>query len=108
MSLKIVALKLLSGEDIISAGEITPEGRFKLVRPVCVMQTPASVPGAPPSLAFIPFPTYADHSKNEPLLIEPLHVVYTYTADKEMCDEYISMLDGKPNEPVSTNQIITG
>ena len=55
-------------------------------------------------MGFQPFPTFASMKQPSQLLLEPLHIVYTYVPDEELVQEYERMY----NEGSSSQQIITG
>jgi hypothetical protein len=54
-------------------------------------------------MGFVPFPAFADQSKEVTILIEPLHIAYTYDPDQNIIDNYNAMMSGG-----SSNQLITG
>ncbi len=104
--MNIVGIKLVSGEDIISEVSNTPDGRLKLMDPVQLRLVPPQFAGAQPSMGFVPFPTYGEQKSGKTLVVEPLHVVYTYTPDEQIVTQYNSMFgSGIITPPIK--QIIT-
>lgn len=99
----ILGIKLVSGEEIIATCKQTQQGQIQVSRMVQIKLMPAVVQGGPPSLGFAPWPEYAEEGST--LLLEPLHVVYTYPVDKGILSEYNSMLG---QETTTTKSIITG
>jgi hypothetical protein len=99
-------LKLMTGETVVSNVTPTPEGRMKLSMPVTLRMYPPKIAGAEPSLGFAPFPEMADLDYPEPILLEPLHVVYSCVPDKQLISEYNAMV--KDVGAGATSGIITG
>ena len=102
--MKLLALKLVTGEEIIGQVATTPEGRLAVTKAVMLRMFPSKIAGGQPSMGFTPFPSLADHNVVSTVLLEPLHVVYTYAPDPELATEYTRMYD----EGLNPQQIITG
>lgn len=100
----ILLLKLVTNETVISDVATTPEGRFKLTKPVTLRLFPSNLAGGQPTLGFAPFPEFCDVENQQPVLLEPLHVVYTCKPDENMISEYNRMVDMEQ----SSTGIITG
>lgn len=102
--MKILALKLVTGEEII--GQVTPtkEGRMAIEHAVTLRMFPSQIAGGQPSMGFQPFPTLASNKEPSVIMMEPLHVVYSYVPDDELVSEYNRMF----SEGTSSQQIITG
>ena len=103
--MNILGIKIVTGEEIIADVSFTTDGRFKLKNSVQLRIMPPQRPGAEPSMGFAPFPPLAKQGKDEETLIEPLHIVYTYTPDDVIIDNYRSTFSGIVTP---TKQIITG
>jgi hypothetical protein len=101
--MSVIGIKLVTGEEIIGEAGQTTTGQIKVTLPVQIKQIPSQIQGGPPSLGFVPWPEFA--VTGSPILLEPLHVVYTYTLDESLVSEYNSMLKA---EEKSSPQIITG
>lgn len=101
--MQILGIKLVTGEEIIATVKPTAQGQLQVSRMVHIKLLPAQIQGGPPSLGFAPWPEYAEEGST--LLLEPLHVVYTYPVDKGILSEYNAMLG---QETTPTKSIITG
>jgi len=101
--MNVIGIKLVTGEEIIAEASRHTTGQIRVSLPVQIKQLPATIPGAPPSLGFAPWPEYA--VEGSPIMLEPLHIVYQYTPDHSIVSEYNAMQE---QDKTSTNQIITG
>jgi hypothetical protein len=101
--MNIKGFKLVTGEEVISEASISNDGRAILKNPMQLRVVPPKINGAPPSMGFVPFPAFADQSKEVVIAIEPLHIAYTYTPDQNIIENYNAMMSGG-----SSNQLITG
>lgn len=100
----IKGVKLVSGEEVIADIENSGDNRYKLTNPVQLRVVPPSVAGAPPSMGFVPFPSFG--KENGSIIIEPLHVVYVYEPVEDIVSNYKSFFSGILTP--SSKQIITG
>jgi hypothetical protein len=100
----IKGIKLVTGEEVISEITNMPDGRFVLKNPVQLRVVPPQIAGGQPSMGFVPFPNFG--TQNEKILIEPLHMVYTYTPDEQIVANYNQMFGSGILTP--SKQIITG
>lgn len=100
----ILGIKLVTGEQVFGDVEKTQDGRLRVRLPVSLRMVPSNIQGGQPSMAFVPFPEWADTESNLPIYFEPLHVVYTFVPYKELVLEYNALSDGETGSP----QIITG
>ncbi len=101
----VLALKLVTGEEIIGKTAPTKEGRIQVTQAVTLRMFPSQIAGGQPSMGFQPFPTLTNPSKVSSLILEPLHVVYTYEPDEPLVAEYERMFAEGFD---SSAQIITG
>lgn len=99
----IQGIKLVTGEEIIADIENSGDNRFKLTNPVQLRMVPPQIAGGAPSMGFVPFPAFGENDK--PILIEPLHAVYTYTPVSDIIDNYKQLNSGIVTP---SKQIITG
>jgi hypothetical protein len=100
----VKGIKLVTGEEVISEVVISQDGRFILKNPVQLRVVPPQIAGAQPSMGFVPFPNFGTPTEN--MLIEPLHIVYTYTPDEQIVANYNQMFGSGIITP--SKQIITG
>jgi hypothetical protein len=103
--MNITGIKLVTGEDIIADVALSQDGRFLLKNAVQLKLAPPQIAGGPPSMGFSPFPVFAQARKDSIMAVEPLHVVYHYTPDENISDNYGAMFS---SASTTTNQIITG
>lgn len=99
----IKGMKLVTGEEIIADVENSGDNRFKLTNPVQLRVVPPQLAGGSPSMGFVPFPPFGEQKQN--VLIEPLHVVYTYDPVEDIISNYKQTFGGILTPP---KQIITG
>lgn len=103
--MNILGIKLVTGDEIIADVSFTEDGRFKLTNSVQLRLMPPQKPGAEPAMGFAPFPPLAKQGKEITTVVEPLHIVYTYTPDDVIIDNYRVTFSGIVTP---TKQIITG
>ena len=101
--MKVLGIKLATGEEIFGMAEYIKTGQLKVEVPVLLRSFPSTIAGGEPTLGFSPFPQMANHNNPTPLLLEPLHIVYTFAPYDELIEEYQNMIGGT-QQP----QIITG
>ena len=102
--MSILGIKLVTGEEVIAKVENSGDNRLKLNNPVMLRVVPPQIQGGPPSMGFVPFPAFGEPN-GQPVLIEPLHVVYTYTPVSDIVDNYNQWNTGIVTP---SKQIITG
>jgi hypothetical protein len=102
----IKGIKLITGEEVIAEFGILPEGRFVLKNPVQIRIMPPQFSGGQPSAGFVPFPAFSEQSKDHAILVEPLHVVYTYDPDEQIVQNYNQMFGSGIITP--PKKLITG
>lgn len=86
--MNVKGLKLVTGEEIISDFNLLGDGRFLLKNPVQIRIMPPQFSGGQPNMGFVPFPAFAEQSKDHKVVVEPLHVVYTYEPAEEIVQNY--------------------
>jgi hypothetical protein len=104
-NMNILGLKLVTGEEIISNVEYTTDGKYKLINCVQLRIVPPQMRGGEPSMGFVPFPALAKISSQNFVEIEPLHVVYSYTPDDSVVENYRAAFSGIVTP---SKQLITG
>jgi hypothetical protein len=85
--MNIKGIKLVTGEDVIADFSVLPDNRIRLINAVQIRVVPPQIRGGEPSMGFVPFPTFSGKN-NSFLLVEPLHVVYTYEPAEEISYNY--------------------
>jgi hypothetical protein len=84
--MKILALKLITGEDVLGEIESQSETEFVLCNPVGIAIVRG--PDGKPNVGFAPFPLHAEQKKDTTLSIAKKHVVYYYTPAQDFIDNY--------------------
>ena len=84
--MEVIALKLVTGEDILAELESQSETEFVLLNPVGI----AVVRGqnGQPNVGFAPFPLHAEQKKDSTIAIAKKHVVYYYTPAEDFISNY--------------------
>jgi hypothetical protein len=84
--MNIIAMKLITGEDILGEIEIQSETEFVLVNPVGI----AIVRGkdGQPNVGFAPFPIHAEQKSGSTIAIAKKHVVYSYVPADDFKTNY--------------------
>ena len=84
--MKMLGIKLVTGEEIFGQAERTQDGRLKLTNPVAIRMVPSQISGGQPNMAFVPFPQMMCETENT-IYIEPLHIVYQFVPFKQLISE---------------------
>jgi len=84
--MKILAFKLITGEDVLGEIESESETEFVLENPVGI----AVVRGkdGTPSIGFSPFPIHAEQKSGATIAISKKNVVYSYVPAQDFVDNY--------------------
>jgi hypothetical protein len=102
----IRGIKLVTGEEIICDLEITDDEMFKIKNPVQIRIIPPQIPGSQPSMGFVPFPAFAEQRKDSEVVVDLMHVVYTYEPAEEIAQNYNQTFGSGIITP--TKKLITG
>jgi hypothetical protein len=103
--MEVLALKLITGEDILGEIESQSETEFVLVNPVGI----AVVRGqnGQPSVGFAPFPIHAEQKTGATVALAKKNVVYSYTPAEDFITNYNQIFGSGIIVP-PTKQLITG
>ena len=103
--MEVIALKLVTGEDVLGEIESQSESEFVLVNPVGI----AVVRGqnGQPSVGFAPFPIHAEQKTDATVVLAKKHVVYYYTPAEDFISNY-NQIFGSGIVVPPQKQIITG
>jgi hypothetical protein len=84
--MKILAFKLITGEDVLGEVESESETEFVLENPVGI----AVVRGKDgnPNIGFSPFPIHAEQKSGATIAINKKNVVYSYVPAQDFVDNY--------------------
>lgn len=102
--MKILAFKLVTGEDLLGEIESESETEFVLVNPVGI----AVVRGkdGQPSVGFSPFPIHGEQKSDATIAFYKKHVVYSYVPAEDFISNYKQIFGSGLIVP--SQQIITG
>ena len=102
--MKILAMKLITGEDILAEVDTESEVEFILVNPVGI----AVVRGrdGTPNVGFAPFPLHSEQNTGSTIAIAKKHVVYSYVPAEDFINNYNQIFGSGIVLP--NKQIITG
>jgi hypothetical protein len=103
--MKILAMKLVTGEEILGEIESESETEFVLENPVgiAIVRDPKT---GQPNVGFAPFPLHAEQKKGSTLAIAKKNVVYSYVPAEDFVNNYNSIFGA--GIVISKQQIITG
>lgn len=103
--MEILALKLITGEDVLSEVESQSETEFVLCNPVGI----AVVRGrdGQPNVGFSPFPLHGEQKSGITISLAKKHIVYYYTPSEDFITNYKQIFGSGIVVPPS-KQIITG
>ena len=84
--MEVIALKLITGEDVLGELESQSESEFVICNPVGI----AVVRGqnGQPSVGFSPFPIHGEDVSNKTIALAKKHVVYYYTPAEDFISNY--------------------
>lgn len=102
--MNILALKLVTGEDLLGEIESQSETEFVIVNPVGI----AIVRGkdGQPNVGFSPFPLHAEQKTGSTVAISKRNVVYSYEPAEDFKNNYNQIFGS--GIVVPNKQIITG
>lgn len=103
--MKILAAKLISGEDILGEIEGESETEIVFINPVSI----AVVRGkdGTPNVGFAPFPIHAEQKTGSSIAIRKKHIVYSYEPAEDFKQNY-DQIFGTGIVVPGQKQIITG
>ena len=82
----IIALKLVTGEDILGENISKEVGRFQLKNPVGI--TIVRGPDGKPNIGFSPFPLHAEQKTDATIDFDGQHVIYSYDPAEDFKTNY--------------------
>jgi len=82
----ILALKLITGEDILGEIESQSETEYVLLNPVGIAVLRGQ--DGKPQVGFAPFPIHAEQKSNSTIVISKKHVVYSYEPAEDFIKNY--------------------
>ena len=103
--MNILALKLVTGEEVIGELESESESEFVLVNPVGIEVVRNKQTGEP-QVGFSQFPIHSDQKTGATVALAKKHVVYSYTPAEDFITNYDQIFGAGIIVP--KQQIITG
>lgn len=103
--MNILAMKLITGEDVLSEIESQSETEFVLVNPVGIAVMRGK--DGQPNVGFAPFPIHGEQKTGSTLVLAKKHVVYYYTPAEDFLTNYKQIFGSGLIVPPK-QQIITG
>ena len=102
--MKVLALRLVTGEDLLGELESESETEFVLVNPVGI--TVVRGKDGQPNVGFSPFPLHSEQKTGTTIALAKKHVVYSYTPAEDFITNYDQIFGAGIIVP--KQQIITG
>jgi len=87
--MEVLALKLVTGEDLLGELESQSETEFVLVNPVGIAVVRGT--NGQPSVGFSPFPIHAEQKVGSTVALAKKNVVYSYTPAEDFITNYSSI-----------------
>jgi hypothetical protein len=103
--MKVLALKLVTGEDVLGEVESESETELVLTNPVGIAVVRG--PDGKPSVGFAPFPIHAQQKTDATVALAKKNVVYSYTPAEDFISNYNSIFGSGIVLPPQ-KQLITG
>ena len=103
--MEVIALKLVTGEDVL--GEVSSRSETEIVLENPVGITVVRGRDGQPNIGFSPFPLHAEQTKDAIIALALKHVVYEYTPAPDFISNYQQVFGAGIIVPPQ-KQIITG
>ena len=103
--MKVLALRLVTGEDLLGELESESETEFVLVNPVGI--TVVRGKDGQPNVGFSPFPLHSEQKTGTTIALAKKHIVYSYIPAEDFVKNYNQIFGSGIILP-PTNQLITG
>jgi alpha-D-ribose 1-methylphosphonate 5-triphosphate synthase subunit PhnG len=100
-----IALKLVTGEDLLGEIESESETEFVIVNPVGIVTVRGK--DGQPSIGFSPFPLHAEQKTGATVALSKKNVVYSYVPAEDFVSNY-NQIFGSGLVVPPTPKIITG
>jgi hypothetical protein len=101
----ILALKLITGEDVLGEIESESETELVLINPVGIAVVRGT--NGQPSVGFAPFPIHAEQKTDATVALAKKNIVYSYTPAEDFITNY-NQIFGSGIVVPPQKQIITG
>jgi hypothetical protein len=104
--MKIYAIKLITGEELIGEVETETEIQMVIKNPLGIAIVRGQV-GQPPNVGFAPFPIHAEQKSGSTIALKREHIVYYYVPAEDFITNYDQIFGTGIILP-GQQQIITG
>jgi hypothetical protein len=104
--MKIYALKLVTGEELIGEVEVENTSQMVIKNPLGIAIVRGQV-GQPPNVGFAPFPIHAEQKSDSTIAFLREHIVYYYVPAEDFVSNY-NQIFGTGIILPGQQQIITG
>jgi hypothetical protein len=104
--MKIYAMKLVTGEELIGEVETETEIQMVIKNPLGIAIVRGQV-GQPPNVGFAPFPIHAEQKSGSTIALKREHIVYYYVPAEDFITNYDQIFGTGIILP-GQQQIITG
>ena len=84
--MKILAIKLITGEDVLGEIESESETEFVVINPVGIAVVRG--PDGKPNVGFAPFPIHAEQKTDSVVALAKKNVVYSYVPAEDFITNY--------------------
>jgi hypothetical protein len=103
--MKVLALRLVTGEDVLGELESESETEFVIENPVGI--TVVRGKDGTPNVGFSPFPLHSEQKSGSTIALAKKHVVYSYTPAEDFVTNY-NQIFGSGIVLPPTKQLIIG
>jgi hypothetical protein len=103
--MKVIAFKLVTGEDVLGEFDTQSETHLVISNPVGI--TVVRGQNGQPSIGFSPFPLHGEQKKDSQQVFALKHIVYQYTPAEDFITNY-NQIFGSGIVVPQQKQIITG
>lgn len=103
--MEILALKLITGEDVLGEVESQSETEFVICNPVGISIVRGK--DGQPNVGFSPFPLHAEQKTGTTIALAKKNVVYSYTPEEDFISNYNQIFGSGIILP-QTKSLITG
>jgi hypothetical protein len=104
-TMQVLALKLVTGEELLGELESESDIEFVIENPVGI--TIIRGKDGTPNIGFSPFPLHAEQKTGSTIALAKKHVVYSYTPAEDFVNNY-NQIFGSGIVLPPTKQLITG
>jgi hypothetical protein len=84
--MNILAMRIISGEDILGEIESETDEQFVITNPVGIAIVPT--PTGQHNVGFAPFPIHSEQKKGKTIAIRKEHVIYSYEPAQDFINNY--------------------